>query len=261
MKTKEKRFRKEEIQNLPLYRLFPSIITISSMCFGLTSIRFAFDANWEVALTLLVLAAFLDGMDGRIARFLNLTSEFGAQLDSLVDFVNFGIVPALSLYLWTLSSVEIKGLSWFFVLVYATCIAIRLARFNSMLLDANAEQNSKWQDKFFLGVPAPAGAMLAMLPIALTLEFGEISFIKNPYLIGVYLCLVAFAMQSKIPTFSVKKFYIPRDKISLALAIFSMFIAIFVLKPWLMFSFVCVLYIISIPISAYKFSKNFKIYT
>ena len=132
---RNKTLKKNQIEKheLPLYRLLPSVITIIALCVGLTSLRYALAFKWEQSLFLLVIAAFLDGMDGRIARMLNVTSEFGAQIDSLADFVNFGVVPAILIYLWTLNDITIKGVGWGVVLFYVVCCSIRLARFNAML--------------------------------------------------------------------------------------------------------------------------------
>jgi CDP-diacylglycerol---serine O-phosphatidyltransferase len=236
---------------LPISKLFPSIITLLALCFGLTSIRYGFDQKWEHSVTLIIIAALLDGMDGRIARYLNATSDFGAQLDSLADFINFGVAPAIILYLWTLSSIPIKGVGWGFVLIFSVCCAIRLARFNVSARDSA----NKLKDIFFDGVNAPIGAVLAINPIVLSFEF-DINFIKNPWFIGIYVVLMAFAMASRIPTFSIKKLSIPRKNAALVLAFFGLFIAALVIKPWIVIPTLSLLYILSIPVSIAVYYKK-----
>lgn len=244
---------KENSLQFPLYRLVPSIVTITALCVGLTSLRYSFDFKWEQSLLLLIVAAFLDGMDGRLARYLNVTSDFGAQLDSLADFVNFGVVPAITLYMWTLNDITIRGVGWGFVLVYVVCMALRLARFNTM-----ANEKAEWQDKFFLGVPAPFGAMLIILPVILEVEFPDIIVIHNPWLVGVYMLIVAFAMASRVPTFSIKKLHISKDNMTIILAFIGFIMAALVINPWLTIAFICIIYMLSIPVSAYFFMKKYK---
>lgn len=245
-KTTDKN-RKKGIDPMPIYRLFPSIITIIALCAGLTSIRYALDAKWEYSMILLIVAAFLDGMDGRIARYLQVTSDFGAQLDSLADFLNFGVAPAVTLYLWTLNTIEAKGVGWGFVLVFVVCCSIRLARFNAMLISPQSRQ--PWQDSFFVGIPAPVGGILVILPMVLSLEWAEIGLWHYPKLIGYYMVLVAFAMASRIPTFSIKKLVISYDKVALVLAVIALMIAALLIKPWATISLLSVLYLFSIPFS------------
>ena len=141
---------------LPLFQLVPNLITLAAICAGLTAIRFAFQGSIEYAVALIVLAAVLDGIDGRLARALKSESELGAELDSLADFLNFGVAPALTLYAWTLS--EPRGAGWIAVLVYAICCVMRLARFNVSRSETTGDS------AYFEGFPSPAGAMLVMLP-------------------------------------------------------------------------------------------------
>jgi CDP-diacylglycerol--serine O-phosphatidyltransferase len=241
------------LKSLTLYRLVPSIVTIIALCVGLTSLRYAFDLKWEQSLLLLIFAAFLDGMDGRIARYLNVTSDFGAQLDSLADFVNFGVVPAVNIYIWILSGILIKGVGWGFVLVYVVCMALRLARFNSMM-----NEKHEWQNQYFLGVPAPFGAILIILPMMLSIDFPELTFLSNPWIVGPYMLLIAFALASRIPTFAIKQLHISKENVTIVLALFGFIIASLVISPWLTISVLCLIYICSIPISAYCFYKKYR---
>lgn len=234
---------------LPITRLFPNIITLAALCLGLTSVRYALDSKWEHSVVLLIVAAFLDGMDGRVARYFKATSNFGAQLDSLADFFNFGIAPAIIIYMWTLVGIPIKGVGWGFVLVFSVCCAIRLARFNIAL-----NTDSKMKDMFFTGINAPAGAILAITPMMLSFEF-EIEELKNPWFIGVYMLLIAFAMSSRLPTFSIKKISISHQNVALVLAFFGFVIASLVIKPWITISVFSVIYILSIPLSVAMYYK------
>jgi CDP-diacylglycerol--serine O-phosphatidyltransferase len=162
------------------------------------------DGRWEWAATAIVVAAILDGLDGRMARLLNGTSKFGAELDSLSDFVAFGVAPALVMYMWVLNAWGAIG--WMLCLAYAVCMALRLARFNTMLSDPNPP---KWQGYFFVGVPAPAGAALALLPLMMHFQAGP-GWFDKPAIGGLTMVVVAFLMVSRIPTFSAKKVHIPR---------------------------------------------------
>lgn len=250
IKISNRKTSKEVHRFLPLYRLFPSIITIVALCAGLTSIRYGLDSKWEHSLMLLIIAAFLDGMDGRIARYLQVTSEFGAQLDSLADFMNFGIAPAITIYLWSLNQIETRGVGWAFALVFVVCCAIRLARFNAMLT-TNA-QKQPWHEYFFVGIPAPVGGVMAILPVVMNLEWKELELHNHPTIVGFYMVLVAFAMASRIPTFSIKKLTIAHEKVSFLLAIIALVIACLIIKPWATISILAALYLLSIPVSIFK---------
>lgn len=239
---------KKGIDPMPLYRLFPSIVTVLALCAGLTSIRYALDFKWEASLILLIVAAFLDGMDGRIARYLKVTSEFGAQLDSLADFLNFGVAPAVILYLWTLSTIALKGMGWGFVLVFVVCCAIRLARFNAMMISPQIRQQP-WQEGFFVGIPAPIGGILVILPMVMSMQWPEISLWHFPRLVGCYMVLVAFAMASRIPTFSIKKLAISHDKVALLLAVIALIVAALLIEPWATISLLSIMYLFTIPFS------------
>jgi CDP-diacylglycerol--serine O-phosphatidyltransferase len=241
---------------LPIYRLFPSIITIIALCAGLTSIRYGFDHKWEYSMLLLIIAAFLDVMDGRVARYLQVTSDFGAQIDSLADFLNFGIAPAITLYLWALHSIPTKGIGWGFVLVFVVCCAIRLARFNAMM--HTAKERQPWQESFFVGMPSTIGGIMVTLPLMISIEWPEIQFVEYPKSIGCYMIMIAFAMASRIPTFSIKKLYVAQDKVALVLALIALLIAALLIEPWITISTILVLYILSIPVSIKIYYKLFK---
>lgn len=240
-----------------LYHLIPNIITLAALCFGLTSIKYALDGHFEQAVLLVVIAAFLDGLDGRVARYLNITSAFGANLDSLADFIDFGVAPALIIYSWILKGLSIKGLGWGSVLIFAICGATRLARFNvGISSNTKSDATSKF---FFTGIPIPAGAILALAPIMASFEFESVSFISSASFNVIYMTCVGFMMASRIPTFSIKHIHIPKDKIKLFLACIGSLIVALLVKPWITLIILCVIYIVSIPVGVitfHRFSKN-----
>lgn len=195
---------------VPLRFIVPNLITLVALCLGLSSIRFAADGRFEQAVYLIILAAIFDGLDGRIARALKGTTRFGAELDSLADFVDFGVAPALTLYFWSLSTV--KNLGWFAAMVFAIACALRLARFNVALDDVD---QPAWASKFFTGMPAPAGAVVAMLPLYVSFAFlGDMSGRGWAVAEIAYVLIVAGLMVSTIPHFSAKKIgRIPREHV------------------------------------------------
>jgi CDP-diacylglycerol--serine O-phosphatidyltransferase len=247
----ETEVKQKKFASLPISRLFPNIITIMAICFGLTSVRYALDEKWEIAVAFIIIAGFLDIVDGRLARFLKATSNFGAQLDSLADFVNFGISPAIIIYLWELHKIQIKGLGWALALFYTICSAIRLARFNSDLVNP---ERPIWKEGFFTGVPAPAGAYLTMIPIMLSFETSIISYI-HPIIIGLYLVVVGVLMASRIPTFATKKLVIRKEYISLILVLAGLLIGFIIMQPWISLPLFGLLYLSSFPFSIKSFQK------
>jgi CDP-diacylglycerol--serine O-phosphatidyltransferase len=224
-------------------RLIPNAITVGALCAGLSGIRFAMDGRWEWAATAIVVAAILDGLDGRMARLLNGTSKFGAELDSLSDFVAFGVAPALIVYMWVLNAWGAVG--WMLCLAYAVCMALRLARFNTMLSEPNPP---KWQGHFFVGVPAPACAALALLPLMMHFQAGP-GWFDKPFLGAFTMVLVAFLMVSRIPTFSAKKVHIPRGWMVPALVGVGILFAGLFNAPWATLVILGLLYLAAIPVS------------
>jgi CDP-diacylglycerol--serine O-phosphatidyltransferase len=213
--------RKRRFSRIPMRFVLPNLVTLLAICLGLTSIRFAAEEKFEMAAIFIVLAAVLDGLDGRLARALDGASRFGAELDSLADFVDFGVAPAFLLYFWSLH--EIRSFGWFAALVFAIAAALRLARFNVMIDDPN---KPAWQAQFFVGMPAPAGAIAAMLPIylsysALGLPEGRIFvMVEIVYVLGI-----AFLMASRIPHFSGKQIgRVPREYFIVVLFAVAVFI-------------------------------------
>lgn len=235
---------------VPIRVLIPNIFTLLGLCAGLTAIRMAIEQRWELAIAALVFAAVLDGLDGRIARLLKASSRFGAELDSLADFVNFGVAPAIVIFIWALS--DLKGLGWIVVLVFAVCAALRLARFNVAL-----DQTDKpaWQSNFFVGVPAPAGAIVVLLPLYLN-ELGA-PLTKFAPLILVYTLAIALLMVSRVPTFSGKLIgqRIGREYVLPVFVLAALFVAVLLTWPAATLAGGSILYLAIIPYSLMRYGK------
>jgi len=247
-----------EDQTLDLVKLIPNMLTLTALCVGLTSVRFALGGHFKLAIIAIVIACFLDALDGKMARMLNASSGFGAQMDSLADFFNFGIGPAFIVYFWRMNEVGIKGIAWLAVLLSAICMAIRLARFNMSLVEK--DQNHPLIKYFFEGVPAPIIAGWITFPMILYFQFGE-GFYSNPLFITINCIIVSLLGASTIPTFSFKKMKIKKEYSYLVLMIFAIFIAGLVIKPWLTLSIMGFIYIIMIPTSIltyFKIKNNLK---
>ena len=231
--------------------LLPNIITLGGVCLGISSIKFSIDGNFSLAVTLILLAAILDALDGRIARLIKGTSEFGKELDSLTDFVSFGIAPVLLLYFWELNSYGKLG--WAITLIYSVCCVLRLARFNLTKIDKTKE----WKNNYFEGIPSPAGGLLILTPLLLELSDIKINFnIKS--IVPYFTILIAFLLVSKIPTLSLKKISVsPKTTVFILLGIGMTFISLlfYTFKTLLFF---CLVYLISIPISFYMYRKQSK---
>ncbi len=239
--------RAPKIKGLSINKMIPNILTLLALCAGLTAIRFGLDGKWEQGVIAIFIAGILDGLDGRIARLLHGTSKFGAELDSLSDFVSFGVAPSMLLYFWTME--DAGGLGWALVLLFAVCAAMRLARFNTMIGQPDLPG---WAYNFFTGVPTPAGAALALLPMIATFQFGP-GFFDRPSVVGVFLVGVSFLMVSTVPTFSFKRFRVPLRFVMPSLVLVGVVAAFLVSEPWATIAAVLVLYLVSIPLSIRRF--------
>ena len=235
--------RRRRLKGLPFNRMIPNILTLLALCAGMTAIRFALEERWEAAMIAILVAAILDALDGRVARILKGTSKFGAELDSLADFLNFGVAPALILYLWTMQDAGRVG--WILALLFSICCVLRLARFNTGVDEPDAPP---WAYNFFTGVPAPAGGGLVLLPMMLSSSLGN-GFFRDPWVTGLFMIVVAGLMVSRIPTFAFKKFKVPNPWILPSMLFVGLFAATLVSAPWPTLSVVLVLYMISIPFS------------
>lgn len=228
-------------RRLNINRMIPNMMTLLAISAGMTAIRFALEGRWEYAVLAIVVAAILDGLDGRLARLLKGTSKFGAELDSLSDFLCFGVAPAMMLYLWALKGAGRFG--WMLALAFTIGMGLRLARFNTMLEDPDTPA---WEAHFFVGVPAPAGAGLALLPMILSFQIGD-DLVRNPWTVALFLISVAAMLVSTIPTFSFKRVRIPRHWIAPTMVGIGLFFAASLSAPWLTLSCTLGAYLISIP--------------
>ena len=237
---------RRRFRGIPIRMLVPNLITLLALCAGLTGIRMAVEGRLELALAAIVFAAALDGIDGRVARMIKGTSRFGAELDSLADFVNFGVAPALILYFWDLQ--ELKSLGWIVAMVFAICAGLRLARFNVAIDDPN---KPAWAGNFFTGIPAPAGAITVLLPIYLFFlglpkgGGGALTVITL-----IYTLFIALMMVSKVPVFSGKQLG-TRVKPEWVLPIFLvvvLFVALLLAYPWEVLSVGTLLYLGVLPL-------------
>jgi CDP-diacylglycerol--serine O-phosphatidyltransferase len=237
--AKRRRFRK-----IPFRTLVPNLITLLALCAGLTGVRLAIEGKLEWALYAIVFAAALDGIDGRVARMLKGTSRFGAELDSLADFFNFGVAPALILYMWGLH--ELGNVGWIAAMVFAICAGLRLARFNVMIDDPS---KPAWAGNFFVGMPAPAGAITVLLPIYVHfLGLPRLAFIAP--VTGVYTLGIAFLMVSRLPVFSGKRVG-KRVAPDMVLPVFVgvvLFFALLIAYPWPVLTIGTVFYLASLPL-------------
>lgn len=244
--------RARQFAQLPVRTIIPNAITILALCAGLTAIRFAIEGRFEAAVVAIIIASVFDALDGRIARLLHGSSKFGAELDSLTDFVNFGVAPVVVLYLWSLG--DIGGIGWIAVLGFSVCAALRLARFNVALEDPD---KPVWTGNYFVGVPAPAAAGLVMLP--LYLSFIGVNWMQDvPILIALHAMAIAFLMVSQIPTFSGKRMglRIRRDMVLPILLLVGMSAAIILSYPWIAFSALCAIYLASIPVAVVQYRRH-----
>ena len=237
------RFRSRRFKAIPVRTLLPNLITLLALCAGLTAIRLSMEGKLELALAAIVFAGVLDGIDGRIARMLKGTSRFGAELDSLADFVNFGVAPALILYFWGLH--ELKSAGWIAALVFAICAGLRLARFNVMIDDPN---KPAWAGNFFTGIPAPAGAITVLLPIYLYF-LGVSNNLVTIWLTFFYTLAIALLMVSTLPVFSGKRVgkRVPPDMVLPVFVAVVLFFALLVSYPWQVLSIGVFVYLCCLP--------------
>jgi CDP-diacylglycerol--serine O-phosphatidyltransferase len=239
-----KKRRPRRLRAQPLIHLVPNIFTVLSLCAGLTSIRYALDHRYELAVILIIVAGIFDGLDGRSARLLKITSRLGAELDSLADFLSFGVAPAILVYLWSLNSV--KTLGWTLALLFATCCALRLARFNTELEDPD---RPAWMSRFFTGMPAPAAAGCAIIPLLMSFAF-EASWPRIWILNAAVLIFVALMMVSRVPTFSLKTVVVrvKPEWVLPTLIFVGLFVAALSSAPWHTLLAAGVLYLASLPV-------------
>ena len=238
-------------REVPIRILIPSMFTLLALCAGLTAIRMAIEHRFDVAIAAIVLAAVLDALDGRVARLLKATSRFGAELDSLADFVNFGVAPAIIVFTWALDG--LRSMGWIVVLVFSVCAALRLARFN-VALDAD---QPTWKGAYFVGVPAPAAALIVMLPLYID-GIGVPDVDALTPIILIYTLLIAILMVSFVPTYSGKLFgqRVARVYVLPFFILAALFVAVLLTYPYLTLTLGTLAYLAVIPISFMSYRRQ-----
>ena len=228
--------------------ILPNMLTLIGVCIGLTSIRFALDGRFEFAIIAIIFAALIDGLDGRIARLINGTSKVGKELDSLTDMISFGVAPAFIMYFWKLNTLERFG--WLLCLVYVICVALRLARFN-----INSNQEPSWKDNFFEGVPSPAGAILVLTPLIISLSGFDYIQLNYDVIVPIFFIVTSFLLISKFPSYSFKKIVIPRRTTIFLLFGIVLFFGLLLIYTFNVIAISAVIYVFLLPISYLHFQK------
>ena len=237
------------VSNKKTRTILPNMFTLVGVCIGLTSIKFAFDERFGLAIICIIVAGLIDGLDGRIARLIKGTSQVGKELDSLTDVISFGVAPAFIMYFWQLNTLGRVG--WLICLIYVICVALRLARFN-----VNSETQPSWKDNFFEGMPSPAGGIIVLMPLILSFSgFGDFFKINYDFLVPIFFVLVSILLISTIPTYSFKKIVIQRSMTKFLLfgiVIFFGALLVYTFKILLVSSLI---YLCLIPISYFHYKK------
>ena len=228
--------------------ILPNMLTLIGVCIGLTSIRFALDGKFEFAIIAIIFAALIDGLDGRIARLIKGTSKVGKELDSLTDMISFGVAPAFIMYFWKLST--LGRLGWLLCLIYVICVALRLARFN-----VNSNQEPSWRDNFFEGVPSPAGGILVLTPLIISLTNFNYININYNIVVPAFFIITSLLLISKFPTYSFKKIVIQRKATIFLLFGVVLFFGLLLVYPFIMISLSAIIYLLLIPISYFNYQK------
>ena len=228
--------------------ILPNMLTLIGVCIGLTSIRFALDGKFEFAIIAIIFAALIDGLDGRIARLIKGTSKVGKELDSLTDMISFGVAPAFIMYFWKLNTLERFG--WLLCLIYVICVALRLARFN-----INSSQESSWRDNFFEGVPSPAGGILVLSPLIISLSGFDYIQLNYNIIVPIFFVISSFLLISKFPSYSFKKIVIPRRTTIFLLFGIVLFFGLLLIYTFNVIAISIIIYVLLLPISFFHFQK------
>jgi|TARA_B100002051_G_scaffold198877_1_gene188730 CDP-diacylglycerol--serine O-phosphatidyltransferase len=228
--------------------ILPNMLTLFGVCIGLTSIRFALDEKYEIAIIAIIFAALIDGLDGRIARLIKGTSKVGKELDSLTDVISFGVAPAFVMYFWKLNTLGRFG--WLLCLVYVICVALRLARFN-----VSSNQESSWKDNFFEGVPSPAGGILVLTPLIVSLSGFEFLKLNYDIIVPAFFVITSILLISKFPTYSFKKIVIPRRTTIFLLFGIVLFFGLILVYTFNVIAISAIVYLCLLPISFFHFQK------
>ena len=228
--------------------ILPNMLTLIGVCIGLTSIRFALDGRFELAIIAIIFAALIDGLDGRIARLIKGTSKVGKELDSLTDMISFGVAPAFIMYFWKLNSLGRFG--WLLCLVFVICVALRLARFN-----VNSNQEPSWRDNFFEGVPSPAGGILVLTPLIISLSGFNFIKLNNDLIVPIFFVVTSFLLISKFPSYSFKKIVIPRRTTIFLLFGIVLFFGLLLIYTFNVIAISTLVYLILLPVSYFHYQK------
>ncbi len=228
--------------------ILPNMLTLIGVCIGLTSIRFALDGRFEFAVVAIILAAVIDGLDGRIARLIKGTSKVGKELDSLTDMISFGVAPAFIMYFWKLNTLGRFG--WLVCLIYVICVALRLARFN-----VNTGQDPSWRDNFFEGVPSPAGGILVLTPLIFSLTNYEFPQINYNVVVPIFFIVTSLLLISKFPSYSLKKIVIQRKTTIFLLFGIVLFFGLLLIYPFNVIAISAIVYLAMLPISYFHYQK------
>tara|TARA_B100000287_G_scaffold435613_1_gene504922 strand:+ start:2226 stop:2942 length:717 start_codon:yes stop_codon:yes gene_type:complete len=237
------------MKKLSLRSLIPNLFTFISLTLGLTSLKFAIENKWEISVSLIVFASFLDNIDGKIARFLKANSNFGVELDSLSDLVSFGVAPALVIYLWS-ESMGIQGV-WAMVIFYAICSTSRLAKFNIL---SHQSDSSEKKIKFFSGISTPAAAGFTLLPLMLYFRF-NFDFFLNEFFIKFYLIIPSILMISNVPTYSLKGIKFEKKLLPFIIILLASFLSLLLTDFWLAMIIVIIVYYLTIPLAIINYKK------
>ena len=228
--------------------ILPNMLTLMGVCIGLSSIRFALDGKFEIAIIAIIFAALIDGLDGRIARLIKGTSKVGKELDSLTDMISFGVAPAFIMYFWKLNTLGRFG--WLLCLVYVICVALRLARFN-----VNSNQDASWKDNFFEGVPSPAGAILLLTPLIVSLSGFNFIQLNFDIIVPIFFVVTSLLLISKFPSYSFKKIVIPRRTTIFLLFGIVLFFGLLLIYTFNVIAISSLVYVFLLPISFFHFQK------
>ena len=228
--------------------ILPNTLTLIGVCIGLSSIKFALDLKYELAVIAIVIAALIDGLDGRIARLIKGTSKVGKELDSLTDIISFGVAPAFIMYFWSLNNLGKFG--WLLCLIYVVCVALRLARFN-----VSSNEEPSWKHNFFEGVPSPAGGILVLMPLIYSLSEFEMFNINFELIVPIFFAITSFLLISKIPTYSLKKIIVPRAMTIFLLFSIVLFFGLLLVYTFKMMILFGLIYLCFIPISFMHYQK------
>ena len=228
--------------------ILPNMLTLIGVCIGLTSIRFALDGKFEFAIIAIIFAALIDGLDGRIARLIKATSKVGKELDSLTDMISFGVAPAFIMYFWKLNTLGRFG--WLVCLIYVICVALRLARFN-----VNSNQEPSWRDNFFQGVPSPAGGILVLTPLIISLTNFNLIQLNYDIIVPVFFITTSLLLISKFPSYSFKKIVIQRKTTIFLLFGIVLFFGLLLIYPFNVIAISAVIYLLMLPISFFHYQK------